>query len=263
MKYSQINNSNKINNLAVIQTGKDRENIIKNIDESFNDLRSKNVMIQVKNYNNGSDTIATVLYNKHKEAILEYNDNAYKTIYFKNKKSLTLADNLYYTASIDYITMMESALKMASDDNQISVLISPDNTDTKNEYIIDIVGNDNIKKLYSYVDEELANLVLDTLNDEVGYRIIYVIENNTVTNGVCYTYRKDDKTPEDITWNDLSPVWLFEGYVEVYDWELNELWYTIDLENTNEDIENLFINEYNLIKLMLNQFMKDNNINQQ
>lgn len=265
---------------------KNRETALAEISSAIGALRDKSIIINVQDSTNQ----VTMLYNSNHEAIAESPETGYKTVYMEDSRAIQFSDNIGYGYDSEVLTLLELASKLALEDKNIPVLrsngtgINDSDGDTSEElgevteYLIDIRGWDNINTFYSLIDENLASIMVDSLkgsvelaaeqtdavtaDSELNLRFMYLISNGCVETGACYIYF-GDKPSGEVTWKELSYSWLFQSYLEIYDWKLDEKWYTLDWENITEwedtnEAEDLFIQQYTDILDVLNQFATDN-----
>lgn len=124
---------------------------------------------------------------------------------------------------------------------------------------VDIVGYDNINKLYAKIDDEFAQTMVtglkeDTIeNSEVTLRLIYVTsENSDEISAGCNIIIDEDEYSS----------WNFDGYIDLYDWELGKEWFEYDyetMENTNELEKMLDVLTTDLDNMM-HRFAEDNDL---
>ena len=287
-------NSTEVNGETVpgkLIENKERKKKLDIVNSAFTALEGKNIMINVAD---SSSSGVTMMYNSHGEAIAESPDTGYKTFYMNDHSTVRFSGSIEYGYDSEVLSLMRIALDMAMEDKDIPVLISEGLTVTAEnsseiisedgavELCIDIRGWENIEKLYSKINEDFAQLMIDQLkssislasqqtsaikaDDELNLRIVYIVAEDDVIAGACYVYI-GDKESDEVTWNDLDYNWVFQSYLEVYDWKLDEGWYNINWVDmdlwTDESeevakIEELFINQYQQILDMMNEFATDN-----
>lgn len=259
---------------GVVITGNDANKAISTITDAMNDIRSKNILISV------TDTTSAInmIYNDKREAIGEALDSGYKMFYLPNHRTVQFSGVVAYGYDSDVLSMMEIALDLQKSE-KLPVLKydwtkpEDENNQRVTDYMIDIRGWDNIKKLYSYIDGEFADLMVENLkkslentnkaNESLNIRIVYTIDGNEITGGSCYVYY-GDKDSKDITAEDLEMNWYFEGSLDLKEWRLDTDWYNIVWEDIDEsnvsEVTELFKKQYNSILEMLKEFASENGV---
>lgn len=273
----------KVENAAgILVTGKEADKSLELVNTAMANLRSKNIIINVQD---SASSYITIVYNNKGEAIAEAPDTGYKTVYMKDHKTVQFSDALGYGYDSEVLTLMESVLNMAKTDNLPVLISTEENEATEDgieykEILVDVQGWDKIQKLYSTIDAEFGQIMTDNLKDSLetasqtegstisstdalNFRFVYLVDTSgKLHTGACYLYF-GDKPSDEVTWDDLSYSWIFEDYIEVYDWSLADAWYTTEWNNMLEwtdttEVEELLGNQYKELVDMLNKFAVDN-----
>lgn len=269
--------SNKI--AAAEVKNSDKESLILTLGEAIEDILGRNVYLNVQD---GDSSFVTLIYNKNGESFAQASETGYITVYRNDHKAVRYTDYIDFGYDSDVLSLINNVYKMAKDGKaEILTNTEDDNIEGYTQIILDVRGWDRVAELYSMFDESFSKLMIEQLksavteasasedsgvsaDDEVNFRFAFAISNSTKTldSAGCYIYF-GDIVSKNVTWDDLSASWAYNGYREVYDWELDEKWYTLDWESISEwedttEAETLLNTQFESVMGMLNQYAIDN-----
>ena len=177
-------------------------------------------------------------YNDSNESLTEYTENAYEVITSENKAIRTdfNHEELAIGSDCDLLTMIENCVASADGEN-IKVYIDTEDTYTDSTmYIVELNGEDAIKKLWASVDESKVDWLYkqflgeDTLDDINGKLFIKLQintdkENNDEPLFTRLYYERDDQQ---------YTIWYSYNVLEIEKWKLPDEWYE-DLSQKDGD----------------------------
>lgn len=280
MMVSQNNNNSGIH--AVYVKNSEVNKVVEMINHSIEDLRDKSILTSVTDGTSNT----TMLYNKNREAIGESESTGNKTFYLSDHGAIQFGETVGYGHDSEVLSIVEQVAKIQSENNfpvlklvETKEELKLDDGTKIEAYAIDVRGWDNLKKVYSYVGDEFADLMIETLKasvkqlseqegsdvnetDTLNIRMVYQMEDeHTLYGAACYIYF-GDKASNKIESDELVFNWSFGDYLELYDWSFNQRWYELDwdnLENWDDtsELETLFVEQYDSVVDMLDQFSSD------
>ena len=170
----------------------------------------------------GEDSSVAFLYNKNREAFAQSREGGI-AVYLNNDKYVSFKDGVAIEYGVTPIRLIELALKMVRNgkaeieltDNRVI-----DSSHYVKEYTITLNGKDKVKELYKLVDGDYANEMVDSIygttyprNSKLDIKIF--LGNNGEFGASCSITLAGERY---ITW-------YFDGFLEMYDWELPQEWY--------------------------------------
>lgn len=274
---------------GTVMNKSEQSNALTMLDKSMQDIRSKNILLNV---GDSAESI-TMLYNSHREAISEVADTAVKTFYMSDHNTVQFSDAISHGKDSDILSILENGIAlgktgkytMLQNDRTDEVGLTYGDTSAESvpviDYMMDFRGWDEVKELYRYVDDTFADAMVENLkanvkqlaetensgisaDENLNIRLEYTIVGDELYSGACYIYF-GDKESKYVASSDMQRNWYFDGYIELYDWQLDEKWYTTDWDALSDEnvgeIEELFEKQYSEVVDMLNKFSADNGMN--
>lgn len=177
-------------------------------------------------------------YNDSNESLTEYTENAYEVITSENKAIRTDFDHeeMAIGSDCDLLTMIENCVASADGEN-IKVFVDTEHTYNDSVlYIIELDGEDAIKKLWASVDESKVDWLYkqflgeDTIDDIDGKLFIKLQintdkEHNEEPLLTRLYYEKNDQQ---------YTIWYSYNVIEIEQWKLPDEWYE-DLSQKDGD----------------------------
>lgn len=227
-------------------TGKDLSSAITTIEKSLSELREKNMYINC--YENDTE-YASLIYNASGESITQGTDGSI-VVFLKDNNSVSFGDNISYGMDTDALTTLELAVKMARNGSAlvhtVDLTTDAEKADgvTTTEYLVDVMGWDNLEKMYDLLSEglgadmtsvfktgiEAGSFEEDT--SQLNFRYAYIVQDGKLVSAGCYMYFGEVYAEN---WSDCYVSWYFDGYQQVGDWSLQEDWYTYDYSKMADD----------------------------
>lgn len=196
------------------------------IDKAYN----SNIYIQAKV---SEDDFIAFLYNKNKEAFSQSKSGGI-AVYRKDNKMVSFDEELVITYSISPLKMIELALELVAE-NKADIKKIDDNLGVMGSltiYEINILGDKNVRSLYSKIDPHYAEDMMTLLYQYASksnrkMRLGIVEGTNNEFGAYCHI----------IINNEILTVWKFDGYLEMFDWQLDGRWYNDDTTDTDVWVE--------------------------
>lgn len=199
----------------------------------------------------GETSNSILIRNLDGESVVSSSDGAV-ALYLKDNTMLFLKDGLYSGVDATFIDLLDFSIKAMQEG--YGYLQSTDLSDDTNglvyEYTIDVMGYDNIHKLYSNLGEQYADTIVNQFRDnmttenedgtketaDLNMRYAFIGGPDGITSAGCYIYEGTELIGIDEEgWSNCSSLWVFDGYYTIYDWEMPEIFYTIDYEDMSEE----------------------------
>lgn len=221
------------------------DNLIDKWDKFIN---SGNLYIQA--YTSEED-YSILLRNLSGETLVSYSDNGV-AVYLKDNTMIYIKDGMYTGKDLTLIDLLGYSVKAIEDGyaNVQAVDLSSESGELVYEYAVDIIGYDNIHKLYSNLDTDYADTMIEqfkennTDTDEDGnkvlsqlnMRFVFLGGEKGITSAGCYIYNGDKMIGiQDEDWAQCSSLWTFDGYYTVYDWNASDEFYSLDYSDSSEE----------------------------
>lgn len=213
--------------MGLIVSGCEKKNeIIERIDK----LQEGNSFIQLAV---GEEQYLYMMYNGNGEAMVEsYNGGI--GFYRKDDKLVTVGENeVYIETDINPLKFIKYAVEVAESSENCSITKEEDdNQEGKAVHTIVINGKDNIKKLYDKANDneysesciEVIYSAMENIKESSVIIKVYTMESGEF-GASCDIALKSDSEEQTYT------NWIFDGYVETVDWELDDEWYSNDTSN--------------------------------
>ena len=244
-----------------VLSGEAAESARDDINEILSIMESKSISVIMQLDDENFDTY---FYNKKHEMYRLSYDNNVVTIKVPNKCFLNFNEELNGVSidqDIDYLTLIHNVINITEKDIEGVTFIEMTNANedsTTKEYRIDINGEEAIKEIYSSVSDEFAENMLENFKaitsegDEPRLIYCFLIDPDMEA-FTAYCYNIIDNTEY------LS--WVCDGYIDLYDWELDDSWYSTDFEITDALVMYSMADKVGSdIQSMINQFAEDHNI---
>lgn len=231
------------------------EKEITNIRKELSNLTDNSSYFQAST---GSDTYMVSVFNKDGQGFVQDTATGNISVFRGDNTSVLFSDQVGLVHDINVLQMLDFGLDLVSE----GVANMYRDTAIKNDIMqvryVDIMGFDNIHKLYSKIDTDFAdmmvtNLRANTLNKgDVALRLIYVTAEEGVFSGGCNIIIGDEELAS----------WSFDGYINIGDWELSNKWFEHDYEDeeTVGEVEEMLMSLVGDIDKLLHQYADENDV---
>ena len=219
-------------------------------------IRENNGFVNVYTSDDEED-FDSYYYNKNGEIFAIGNKDNYCNVYRKDQKAVIFTDYVYEDYAIDTISLIDNALNAVGKTSGVEMMKYTsdlyDLGDTIGMYELTVSSWDGIRALYEPISSEFADNMVDTMKDAMGedwnpnFRFTINVTNEGLFAAYCSIYA-------DSKW---YTQWMIDGYALLYDWELQEEWYSLDLSD-GETAEELLGELMEDIGEMVEKFMDDN-----
>lgn len=242
--------------------GKDKKADIEKIRETLGKMTGANTYFQI---NNTKDSYQVALFNKKGQGFVQDMETGSISVFRGDNKSVLYTDTVGLVYDINVLQMLEFGLDLVDEgvsklykDTAVENLEEGKSENKLDVRYVDIVGYDNIEKLYSKIDTSFGELMVTNLKantidkGDVTLRLIYVTSDGNQFSGGCNIIIGEEEYSS----------WNFDGYIELYDWELGKEWFEYDyetMENTNELEKMLDVLTTDLDNMM-HRFAEDNDL---
>lgn len=221
-------------------TGSELSNTLGSLASMVNTLKNSNIYVPLTD---GTSNVPTI-YNSKGESIA---DASSKVVYLNNGTTFTFADKVYVGTDVDILTTLKLAISTAQNGNAIVQEVKSAYEDLgAHEYLIDIIGYDNINRMYAQYSEELAKDIVESYQnqmnsssdlegvdkDKLNLRFAIFSDGTQINAAGCYFYFGDEKVGDN--WSNCYSSWNFDGYVEIDEWSFDSSWYDIDVDEIDE-----------------------------
>lgn len=261
---------------AVGLTEKGQEGLMETVNEAVSVMQGMNLFLNIQE---GEEAYVTTVLNSQGEAFSQNSTGEYLSVYRKDNQAIRFGEYIDFGYDSNVFEIIWSAVDMANN-GHADIATSGEEQDIEGftSAIIDIRGWDGIKELYTAIDEEFGDIMVEQLktsiasaetdditeadvDQQVNFRLWLVIndEYKSIDQVDCYIYF-GDKANTDVTWDDLRLNWGYAGFVEVGNWELDAGWYDMPWETLAEweditEAEDLLLNQFNSLMVMLEEYM--------
>lgn len=242
--------------------GADKTNDIAEMKKYIADIKSKNVYMQV---NHTQEGFQTVILNNKGQGVIQDSETGSIEVLLGDSHSVLYTDNINLIQDVTALDLLDFAID-AVEQNYAKIYKDKEYDDNVGEAegyklrYIDVVGIDNIAKLYSNVSKEFSDIFMENLKlgtqgtNVVALRFLYftpVEESENFAAG-CNILLDSE---EYMSWN-------FENYVEIYDWELGPDWFDIDYSDVenNTKLEGMLEVLIKELDEILHEYAKENNL---
>ena len=254
------------------------ENIVVAVEESFFDTQlsateAKEAALEVAGLveavrdNNGyihvytdEDTYDTYIYNKNGEAFGVGSDSTNMTVFRNDGKAVRYTDTILVAEDLDILELTLNSL-YAVDGKQVemykaeSTAIDTDAYTGYREYYAVFDTYEEIRNLYSSVSTEYADSMIESIKSAFHegvvptFKIFYMISDGGGLTVACHLVEEDTAYLN----------WYYDGYLLVYDWKLDDEWYTYDFSDA-EKSEDMLTALSESLENMLMQYAEDNEV---
>ncbi len=221
--------------------------------ELVNTHMSSNTYIQV---HVNEEEFVSFLYNDKKEAFAQSKSGGL-AVYRNDDKYVAFGEAVTIDYGISPLRMMDLALNLVRDGK--ASIERPDSTEAEElaklrTYLISIKGKDNVRELYSQINKEYADKMVESLYGTVypkdsELQITIVIGDNKAFGASCHMVLSGDRY--------LS--WYFDGYLKMFDWSLKKDWYSNDINDT-EKWKGLINELVDDVEIKTKEYAESNNI---
>lgn len=192
------------------------------VDNAYN----SNIYIQA---NIAEDNFIAFIYNKNKEAFSQSKQGGL-AVYRNDNKIVSFGEELEITYSISPLRMIEYAVELAQ--NNKAKISKEDGEAGLTAYKISIKGDKNVRALYSKVDDHYAEDMMKML-----YQYARESDRNMEIGVVKGQGGEFGAYCNIIVNGDAATVWQFDGYLNMFDWQLDTSWYHDDPSDTDNWVE--------------------------
>lgn len=246
-----------------------------NLEDDSADIAYAEIMHIIENLENNNTYLAVqtsetskdvYLYNKNGEIFAQSSDGEVTSV-FRNDETVIkfTPEAIALGQDLDVLATAVFALKTALHYNDIDGIsfYEVETVETERdykEYRIDLVGKEAIRQVYSYMGDEFADNMLNSILEVAGENwephLIYtfLISGDNISFG-CLVVEDDEEYTN----------WFVDGYMIVDDWKLDKGWYEFD-EETDDDVfvesqlNPLLMGLLEDLEKMLNNFAENNGI---
>lgn len=215
--------------------GGDRASVNK-IKKAVQHMYDENAYIQLMV---GQEQYVYLLYNKDGEALAESNVGG--VAFYRNSNEIVSINDIetiidYDMNPLQFIKQVGDTVLSIGDAGTITAESKSSDVELNNDeegnttikdkvtytlYTLTIDGKDNIRKIYSAVDEEYA---------EESMKLMYTgfedVEDTQLVLKVSVGDNGEFGASCEVSFNnDVYTSWLFDGYISTFDWELGDAWY--------------------------------------
>ena len=243
-------------------TGKDKTGDIEKIRDVLGKMINSNSYFQI---NNTKDSYQVALFNTKGQGFVQDTKTGNISIFRGDNKSVLYTDTVELVYDINVLQMLDFGLELVDEgvskmykDTAVEDIEEGKSENKLDVRYVDIVGYDNIEKLYSKIDTSFGELMVTNLKantidkGDVTLRLIYVTSDENQFSGGCNIIIGEEEYSS----------WNFDGYIELYDWELSKEWFDYDydnIENTDE-LEEMLTNLAKELDDMMHKYAEDNNL---
>lgn len=237
-----------------VTSSSEKSEALEKIDTMLTKIRKGNGYFNVVD---SEDTSETYIFNSNGEAIAQGSKYNYLTVFRNDGVSARYTDNIAIGPDIELLTLMSNSVSLTkSGTAELSKPIRALDTDNGFDvYYVYLDGWDNIKKLYSSVDEALAKQMIESMKGsvpdgkDIQLRFKYILGNEEEFSAGCELIM-DDKE---------YTLWYFDGYLLLYDWKLSNDWYTYDFKD-GETADAMLTDLLSELDAMFKQYADDNGL---
>lgn len=198
-------------------------------------------------FNMGSDEPSTILvYNKKGECVSQdaSTETRTNTLYMMDGNTVFFGkENIAYGYDLDVISQLLNAVNVAKNGSGELVDVPKEDGEDFKNYVIDIHGWDNIKKIYAALDENYSTDYINSLKtallkidgadvENTHNRYVFTFDNDTLVAVSNYFYFGANATGN---WNTCYSNWGIEKPLVIHDWTLDEFWYNYDYDKMTDD----------------------------
>ena len=244
-----ISNGDKIKVVKVpLNTPESKEEALNKINEVFEYISDKSLYIQVET---GNDEFDSYMYSKNGELVAQSYDGSYSIVIRNDMKSVRYNNASYeiaFDSVIDVLGTAKGAIKAVEQDTENvtleRIVLEGDEEYGVYEYAIDFKGSEACKVLFSEYGDEFADKLITEIKSHMGETW-----EPHLKFGITIDNEKQIGLYMDIIEGDEEyNNWLCNYYVVTEDWQLEDKWYSIELNEENA-IEILEMMEFELNKL--------------
>lgn len=203
------------------------------------------------------DQYDSYYYNKDGEIFAIGNEDNYCNVYRKDEKAIIFTDYVYEDYAIDTVTLIDNALKAVNVVDGVTMIqYVSDMLDISDEvgiYDITIESWEGIRALYEPVSEEFADDMVETMKSSLteDWDPYFKFRINVTKDGL-FAAQCVIKVE-----NTIYTQWAVDGYALLYDWDLPDEWYDIDLAD-GEKAEEMLTSLMEDISNMVGKYMEEN-----
>lgn len=210
------------------------------------------------------------IYNGNNECLAQSSDGGTSVVFRNNAESIafgSVTGDVLLDNDADILKVVYNVLDIADSDvedkNGVTVFnMLLDDSDTSEEYRVEIVGEELFKGIYKDTSDELGDNIIQTLKEQVQS-----ISENEFVPHVIYTFlfnkeNNDISIACELIVDDQEHInWLTDGYIELADWKLDDSWYSSDFkELTSDESFEMLGGLVDNIQILINNYAQENNI---
>ena len=220
-----------------VRMGKEYKEAVAAVTDVINNIKNNNGYIHVYT---GEEEYDTYIYNKKGEAFAVGNVSTNMTVFRNDGVAVKYTDMIAQTEELDILQLILNSLN-AIDNNKIEMFESKsDVAETSeyegyHEYVAVFDSYDDIRNLYSSMSTEYADIMVEDIKAAFHegttptFKIYYMISEGGGLTVACHLIENEETYLN----------WYIDGYLNVYDWELPEEWYTYDFSDSDKSEEML------------------------
>jgi len=196
-----------------------------NIIDLLTSLKHDNTYIQLQV---GDDVFDTYIYNKKGECFAQSDSSGYSSVALSDGRTVKISthdEEVIIESDTDVLSLMLKVAELAKTDETFTLYDMVVEDEGIKEYRIDVVGEENIRKIYSSFGDQVADNIMQNLKASLGDSwephliYCYLLADNKCT---LYTYV--------VANNEEYVNFYSQGHVTLGDWELSEDYYQADLD---------------------------------
>jgi hypothetical protein len=212
------------------------------IGEAVNNLIHSNSYITVYEDSDG-EYYTTTITNESGESVAEDQDGGMSIFKTDGNSLMYYSSEVMYGENTNALDCLNYAYMAARDGFATFQKVVYDDA-TEDVYTIDILGYDNLEKMYSYKSEDFGADMIASIKDgfssdetndidNPNFKYQYIMEDGELIAASCYLYFGDDGVTS--SWSDCYIAWYFGSIYEVGEWSLDDSWYSYDFSTMDDD----------------------------
>lgn len=245
------------NDYVETRLGKEYKDAVADIMKAVEYVRDNNGYVHVFTDEEQYDTY---IYNKKGEAFGVGSESTNMTVFRNDGVSIMFTDMIVQTEALDILELVVNSLNAIDNEKiemyeSVSSVANPSDYVGYHEYVAVFDTYDDIRQLYTSVSTEYADSMIEDIKGAFHegvvptFKIYYMVSEGGGLTVACHLIEN----------NETYLNWYLDGYLNVYDWELPEEWYTYDFSDA-EKSEEMLTELAGSLEEMLTKYATDNDI---
>lgn len=234
--------SNETEKLETVElSGKDADEARERILKCISQLQNSNTYMQIST----SETAGEIyIYNEHGECIAENSEGTYTAVFRNDNKAVkfdTENSTLAAGEDLEILSILSNVANAELNNDTIkmykTLIPEDDNEYNMSEFIVELVGEDAVKSLYSSMSDAYVEQVMASLKEQAGedwepnLKFVFDISNTSDEfSAVCLV----NQDGQDYT------NWAMAGYTGIGTWKLDTKWYEDLSDITSEEYDEMY-----------------------